>query len=424
MENLENRQIWTRLGLDLVAHDGLLSILGKAYSDIYLAQKDRPEGMKYLDFVLSEVHGLRIKELFEAKDNGRKVIGSFCIFVPEEIILAADAVSVGLCAGAEAGFEEAERFVPRNTCALIKAFIGFKMAHLCPYVESTDLIVGETTCDGKKKAYELLGQTTPVYVMEIPHMKEAADRALWRSEVVRFLAKVEALTGRQLGAEDLRRGIRLVNAKKRALQRLNRLRAADPSPISGLDALLIHQVSFYDDPVRFTAQVDALCEELERRVAEKSGLGKGKRRILVSGSPMAVPNWKLPFLVEGAGAVIVGEESCVGERNIRDLTDDSAGTRDGLIDAIVDRAMKINCACFTPNHGRLDDIVRMAGELKADGVIHYALSFCAPYTFETRKVEDRLGKEGIPLLKVETDYSMEDAGQLKTRVEAFLETLG
>src|SRR5512138_3017758 len=189
MEEMDNRQMWVRLGLDLAAHDGLLNILGKAYSDIYLAQEGRPEGMKYLDFVMSEIHGLRIKELFKDKAKGRKVIGSFCIFVPEEIILAADAVNIGLCAGAEIGFEEAERFVPRNTCALIKAFIGFKMAHLCPYVEACDLVVGETTCDGKKKAYELFGRTAPVYVMEIPHMKEAVDREMWRKEVVRFLGK-------------------------------------------------------------------------------------------------------------------------------------------------------------------------------------------------------------------------------------------
>jgi benzoyl-CoA reductase/2-hydroxyglutaryl-CoA dehydratase subunit BcrC/BadD/HgdB len=96
--------------------------------------------MEYLDFVLSEVHGLRIKEIQEAKAQGRKVIGTFCVFVPEELVLAADAVCVGLCAGAEIGKEAAEKILPRNTCALIKSFVGFKLSRLYPYIESCDLV--------------------------------------------------------------------------------------------------------------------------------------------------------------------------------------------------------------------------------------------------------------------------------------------
>jgi len=144
--------MWEKLNLDLDAHAGLLEVLGKFYGDIYLSQSGRLRGMEYLDFVLSEVHGLRIKELQDAKAAGRKIIGTFCVFVPEEIVLAAGAVQVGLCAGAEIGKESAEKVLPRNTCALIKAFVGFKLSRLCPYLESCDLVVGETTCDGKKKA--------------------------------------------------------------------------------------------------------------------------------------------------------------------------------------------------------------------------------------------------------------------------------
>ena len=183
--------MWEGLNLDLEAHEGLLSVLGKFYGDIYLSQSGRLKGMEYLDFVLSEVHGLRIKELQDAKAQGRKVVGTFCVFVPEELVLAADAIHVGLCAGAEIGKEAAEKILPRNTCALIKSFVGFKLAHLCPYIESCDLVVGETTCDGKKKAYEIFADYAPVYVMEIPQMKQACDRDLWKAEVLRFRAEIE-----------------------------------------------------------------------------------------------------------------------------------------------------------------------------------------------------------------------------------------
>jgi len=415
-------EMWEKLNLDLTAHEGLLQVLGKFYGDIYLTQEGRLKGMEYLDFVLSEVHGLRIKELQEAKAQGRKIIGTFCVFVPEELVLAADAVCVGLCAGAEIGKEAAEKILPRNTCALIKSFVGFKLSRLCPYIESCDLVVGETTCDGKKKAYEIFEEYAPVYVMEIPQMKQACDRELWKAEVRRFRERIEAIAGKEITAAKLKEAIKLVNGRRRVLQRLNQLRAKVPTPISGRDVLLINQIGFYDDPVRFTAKIGELCDELEKRVKAGEGVAPPETpRLMLSGCPMAVPNWKLPFIVESSGAVIVGEESCIGTRNIRDLVDESGKTLEEMLDALVDRYMRIDCACFTPNQERLQNIVSMARDLQVKGVIHFALNFCQPYAIEAFKVGKSLEAVGIPMLSIETDYSMEDVEQLKTRVEAFLE---
>jgi benzoyl-CoA reductase/2-hydroxyglutaryl-CoA dehydratase subunit BcrC/BadD/HgdB len=414
--------MWDKLNLDLNAHAGLLEVLGKFYGDIYLSQTGRLRGMEYLDFVLTEVHGLRIQELQEAKAQGHKVVGTFCVFVPEEIVLAADAIQVGLCAGAEAGKDAAEQVLPRNTCALIKSFVGFKLARLCPYIESCDLVVGETTCDGKKKAYEIFADYAPVHVMEIPQMKNACDRDLWKAEVLRFKDKIEELTGNTITASKLRTAMQVVNDRRKVLQRLNQLRAAVPAPISGRDVLLINQISFYDNPLRFTGQIGTLCDEIEARVALGEGVvPREMPRLMLSGCPMAVPNWKLPYLVESSGAVIVGEESCIGTRNTRDLVDESGASLEQLIDALVDRYLQIDCACFTPNTERLDHIVEMARDLQVHGVIHYGLSFCQPYAVEAFKVEKALRAAGIPMLSIETDYSLEDVGQLKTRVEAFVE---
>ena len=165
------RSMWEALGLDLDAHDALLAVLGTGYGDIFLSQKDRPEGMGYFDFVMSEVHGLRIKELLDEKAAGRKIVGSYCVFVPEEIVLAANATLVGLCSGADFAMAEVENLLPRNTCALIKSSFGFKLGKVCPYLESADMIVGENTCDGKKKAYETLnGLVDNLYVMDLPQV--------------------------------------------------------------------------------------------------------------------------------------------------------------------------------------------------------------------------------------------------------------
>jgi benzoyl-CoA reductase/2-hydroxyglutaryl-CoA dehydratase subunit BcrC/BadD/HgdB len=420
------RSMWTDLGLDLEAHDALLGVLGKAYQEIFLSQKNRPDTMGYFDFVMSEVHGLRIKELLEEKAAGRKIIGSYCVFVPEEIVLAANATLVGLCAGADFATEDVEKLLPRNTCALIKSTFGFKLGKVCPYLESADMVVGENTCDGKKKAYETFADLVDnLYVMDLPQVKSDNGRDLLKAEYVRFKQAVEALTGVAITPSSLQEAIGTVNAKRAAIHRLSLLRKADPAPISGLDALLANQVFFYDNPARFTSSVNKICDELEQRIRDKQGAFSEKTpRILVSGCPQAVPNWKLPAIVESAGAVIVGEESCIGERGTRNLTRESGETVEEMLEAIVDRYFQVDCAIFTPNADRLDHIKEMVATYKADGVIHYGLQFCQPYLMEAIPVEKALEEAQIPCLRIETDYSMEDVGQLKTRVEAFVEQLG
>jgi len=417
--------MWENLGLDLSAHDALLEALGKSYRDIYLAQKHRPQGMGYFDFVMSEVYGLRIKELIDEKAAGRKVIGSFCVFVPEEIVRSAGATLVGLCTGADFATDEAENFLPHNTCSLIKSAFGFKLGKVCPYIESADMIVGENTCDGKKKSYEVLNDLVPnLYVMDLPQMKSDEGRALLKAEYLRFKEAVEKLTGITIDAARLKKGIEIVNNKRKAIYRLLSLRKVDPAPISGLDALLANQVFFYDDPTRFTLSVNKICDELEQRIEKKQGVfPENTPRILISGCPMAVPNWKLPWIIETSGAVIVGEESCVGERSTRNLTHDSASTVDELMEAIVDRYFKVDCAIFTPNPDRLNHIEEMVETYKADGIIHYGLQFCQPYLMESMPVEKALEAKNIPTLRIDTDYSTEDMGQLKTRVKAFVELI-
>jgi benzoyl-CoA reductase/2-hydroxyglutaryl-CoA dehydratase subunit BcrC/BadD/HgdB len=417
--------MWKDLGLDLEAHDALLEVLGSGYNDIYMSQNDRPEGMGYFDFVMSEVHGLRIKELMDEKAAGRKIVGSYCVFVPEEIVLAANATLVGLCSGADFATEEVEKLLPRNTCALIKSSFGFKLGKVCPFLECADMIVGENTCDGKKKSYEILNDmVSQLYVMDLPQVKSPEGRNVLKSEFHRFKVAMENLTGVPIDKDRLKQSIDIVNNKRKAIHRLSSLRKANPIPISGLDALLANQVYFYDNPARFTESVNKLCDELEKRVKNKTTpFPESTPRILISGCPMAVPNWKLPWIVETSGAVIVGEESCVGERGTRNLVDSSGNTLDELMEAIVDRYFDIDCAVFTPNSDRLDHIMEMADSYKADGVIQYGLQFCQPYTIESTRVEKKLQGQKIPTLRIETDYSQTDVGQLKTRVEAFIEML-
>ena len=419
----DNRQMWKELGIDLEQHDVLLNALLPVYQEIYLSQQNRPDSMGFYDFVVGDIHGIRVKELREHAKNGGKVVATYCVFVPEELVWAAGGVPVGLCAGTQFSVPLAEEILPRNTCALIKSSFGFKLGRTCPYVQASHLIVGETTCDGKKKMFELLAEYQPVYVMEVPNKKTPQSRELWHQEVISFKEVIEKLTGNKITAEKLGEAIDLVNQRRRALQRLYNLRKVKPVPISGKDALLVTQVSFYDDVRRCTQQVNTLCDELDKRVSKGEGIAPANApRILISGSPMAIPNWKLHHILETTGAVVVCEESCTGTRFFTELVKPETSL-DAQIKSIADRYMNIHCACFTPNNERLDDIVNLAREYQVDGVIHYNLQFCHTYANEAVRVERRLEEAGIPLLRIETDYSDEDTGQLKTRIEAFLEMI-
>lgn len=421
----EYRTMWQALGINMKRHDALLAALPAIYQQVYLSQQGRPQAMGFYDFVVSEIHGLRVKELVEHKAKGGRVIGTFCVYVPEEIIVAAGGICVGLCGGADFSIPTAEQILPRNLCALIKSAFGFKLGAICPYFQAADLIVGETTCDGKKKTWEILDEYIPTYVMDLPNSRTPADRQLWIGELKRFMSKVEEVTGHTVTSEKLAQAIRLIDGKRAALARLFELRKARPSPISGLDALLVVQISFYDDPARFTQKTNELCDEIEARVKAGQGVApENAKRILYAGTPMPIPFWTIPSIIESTGAVVVAEESCTGSRLLAGgQTASATDGLDGQLAAIADRQLQTNCACFTPNDARIEDILRMVKEYEADGVIHFSLSFCQPYNLEGVRVQQALQKVGVPVLLLEGDYSAEQATQLKTRIEAFIETL-
>ncbi|WP_069651105.1 double-cubane-cluster-containing anaerobic reductase [Caloranaerobacter ferrireducens] len=417
------RELWESLGMDLEKHDQLCAVLPEFYGDIYLSQENRPEGMNYYNFVVSEIHGLRVQELAEHRKKGGKVFGSFCIFVPDELIVAAGAIGVGLCGGSDFWIPDGEKVLPRNICPLIKASVGAKLSGTCPYFQSADILVGETTCDGKKKAWEILGEYTPIHVMDLPQMKREKDKIHWGVELKIFKDLVEKMTGNEITEEKLKEAIKLINEKRRVLQRLYNTRKNKTLPISGKDALLITQIAFYDDPKRFIEKTSELCEELEDRIEKGIGVfEEDTPRILVTGTPMAIPNWKLHHIIETSGGAVVCEETCTGIRYFENLVEE-AGNIEKQIEAIADRYLSINCACFTPNEGRIEDIIRLYKEYKADGVVYYSLPFCHTYAIEYKKIKDALDKEGIPIIMVESDYSLQDIGQIKTRLEAFFEMI-
>lgn len=419
------RKMWEGLGMDLEKHDQLCDVLPQAFGDVFLSQEDRPEGMDYFNFVISEIHGIRPHELIKAQEEGKKIFGTFCVYVPDEIIFAAGAIATGLCGGSQFWVPGGEKVLPTNTCPLIKASVGARLDKTCPFFRIADMYIGETTCDGKKKAWEILKEDVPVHVMDLPQMKREKDIKAWAEEIKDLKDIVEEFTGNKITKENLDESIKLINNKRKVLNRLYNCRKADNPPISGRDALVVSQIAFYDDPTRFTEMTNKLCDELEQRIKDGIGIAKkGEKRILLTGTPLAVPNWKLHNIIETSGGVVVCEEMCTGTRYFENLVEEDKTTVDEQIEAIANRYMGINCACFTPNNRRIDDIIRLAKEYKVDGVIDVNLKFCSVYDIEGYTVERALKEANIPVMGIETDYTDNDAGQLRTRIGAFIEMIG
>lgn len=422
----DNREMWQSLGMDLETHDQLCAVLPTAFGDVYLSQENRPAGMAFYDFVVSDIHGIRPAELIELQKQGGKVFGTFCVYVPDEVVVACGGAVTGLCGGSQFWVPDGEKVLPSDMCPLVKASLGAHFGKTCPYFSVADMYVGETTCDGKKKAYEILGADKSTYVMDVPQMKRAKDIDKWADEIADFAKMVEGFTGNELTAENLAAAIKLTNEKRRALARVfDATKAENCIPISGKDRLLMTQIAFFDDPARCAQKANELADELEQRIADGvSVFPEGTKRILITGTPMAIPNWKLHHIIETSGAAVVCEEMCTGTRYFEHLVDETQTTLEGQFHALSERYMKNNCACFTPNEGRIDDIVRLAREYHVDGVIDANLKFCTLYDTEKSAVAKALEAEDIPCLGLETDYTDNDAEQLRTRIEAFVEMLG
>ncbi|UPU36172.1 2-hydroxyacyl-CoA dehydratase family protein [Geomonas paludis] len=417
-------ELWEELGMDVARFSGMPPMLTNAYKNIFLSQHNRPERMSYFDDMVANIHTGRIREIYDAKKGGKPVIGTFCVYVPEELVVAAGGICIGLCGGAQGSIADAEKILPRNICPMVKSAFGFKVGKICPYFQVVDLVYGETTCDAKKKTWELLDRYVPTHVMEIPQMKRERDKWLWLDEVKDFKSAVERITDTVADFDAVAAGIKTINAKRFALQRLNALRHHNPSPISGRDMLLIEQIAFYDEPVRFAQKVHALCDELEQRIGNGVSVAPASTpRVMVSGTPMALPNWKLHFIIESAGAIVVNEESCIGTRYYKDLIDEGSTDLEQQLERLTERYMKIDCSCFTPNDDRIAQVLKEYEASGAEGIIDYCLQFCHTYNIEAVKLREACEARGIPFMSIETDYAPDDVGQLQTRVEAFLEQI-
>ena len=374
----------------------------------------------FLDY--SETRRNGFLKVMELKENGGRIAGVFCTFTPLEMLDAAGFVPVSLCGMSEETVPEGEKHLPKNLCPLIKSSFGFIASEKCPYAFFADLIVGETTCDGKKKMYELVSDYKKTYILHLPQGDAPYALDMWHKELIRFKDYLESEFHCMITDEGLRQAIRMRNAERTEKRRLLELNKSVPAVSFGKEIYsTIDATGFLFNGEERIEKIRGLCEKLAAEYKEKgSPVPLEAKRILVTGCPIGGVLDKTVGAVERSGGVVVAFENCAGVKACLNLVDEAA---EDPVRAIAERYLKIGCAVMTPNSGRMGNLRDMISEFKVDGVIDISLHACTPYLIEDSLVSRLCKEAGRPCLSVETDYSKSDAEQLRTRIEAFMEML-
>ena len=357
----------------------------------------------------------------------KKVIGTYCMMVPQELIYAAGAENVKLCSGSFTGFSIGEDITPRDACPLVKAVAGMQeIGKLTPYSDC-DLMVVPVTCDCKKKLASMLAETTPVHVMQVPSIRQSDELLeLYVEELYRFLPVLENVTGNRITYDSLIAGVDAVGAAQAEMSRFLRLRRSSKTMlIRGTHTMAVMNALSLMPIDDWTAALKQLNDELEDRLHQEFAITRKKLpRILLTGSPVVFPNIKLPLLIEETGGALVADETCMGERFLYDPLAVWDRSFDGYMRAMATRSIRpCTCPTFFDSSTRIYRLKQMIKDNQAEGVVYHVLRGCLVYDFEYQLIEEEMGKLGIPIIRVETDYNEEDIEQLRIRIEAFVELI-
>jgi benzoyl-CoA reductase/2-hydroxyglutaryl-CoA dehydratase subunit BcrC/BadD/HgdB len=352
-----------------------------------------------------------------AKAAGRPVVGILCEYTPREVIMAAGAVPVCLCGGSVEMIAPAERDLPANLCPLIKSTYGFHVERANPFLEMADLVVAETTCDGKKKMYELMAESRRMHVLELtqkPDDRGAFDH--WLGELKHLRAELERRFRVRITDAKLRKAIAAMNRERTLRRALAALMKADAPVLTGRELLdLKSSISCIPEDL-------AAYEAALRLLPERGPTSGGPRvRVLMTGVPMVHGAERVLEIVERAGGLVVAMENCTGLKPILEDVDEKAGDP---LRAVAEKYFHLPCSVMTPNDRRLDVLRDLAKEYRVQCVIDLVWQACLTYDVESRRVK-RLAEEELkmPYLRIETDYSPSDSARIAVRVEALLETV-
>ena len=358
----------------------------------------------------------------EAKNHCKKVVGQYCLYTPSEIAVAAGTIPVSLCGTRNDSISAAEEMLPRALCPLIKSSFGFALQESCPYLVASDVVVADTTCDGKKKMYELLSEYKPVFLLQLPQVQNEDALAYWRHQFELLIAFLEKEFQLSITEETLRGAIKLMNRERLALKAVMDLAKRKPSPITGMEMLEVaFKTSFFPDKEKGIAMMMELAEEIAKKAdAGEKCFSADTPRILLTGVPTGMGSHKVIRLIEECGGNVVCLDNCTGYKKVRIMM---AETGD-LLTEMAKRYLDIPCAVMSPNPRRYETIKELAADFSANAIVDLTWQGCQTYAVESWSLKKFVQNElRLPFLQIETDYSETDTEQVKVRIEAFIEML-
>ncbi len=358
------------------------------------------------------------------KEKGSPIAGIYCGYAPIELIQAMGIVPAVLCAFSEAPIASAETVLPANLCPLIKSSYGFILEGTCPFFAMSEAVIAETTCDGKKKMFELAAEVKPMHVMDLPQLADEPEALENWTVMIRKLQRfLEDAFHRKASNQDIENAIKESNRKNRMMRKFFDFAALHPPVINWQE---MYDVGFLALPA--TAEdMDTILESvlttLENRVAQGMHYGTpSSPRVLVTGCPVGGDALKIFKIIETCGGRVVAPDACTGAKAFMGEIEENTSDP---VKAMAKRYLEIPCACMTPNQLRLSTLSDTIQKFKPDAVVDFILTACHSYNVESYKIGTHVTeKHGLPFLKVETGYSDNDDGQIQTRVQALLEMTG
>ncbi len=366
----------------------------------------------------------RASQLEAAKQKGIKIIGYFPgNFVPEEIIYASGAIPLCLSHGGnEKPAAAALSTVPQVICPFARAQIGERLLKNNPYYNMIDMLVAPISCQHLKKVaeiWEYQGELE-VFKLGIPQQYGNAFEVEYFADRLRALKnRLQQLTGNEISNDKLSKAIVLYNRIRALLREISLMRRASPPPISALDFVKLNHTAAYTDPVILA---DALYSIYQTLKAQQPLKESSAPRILLMGPNISNGDYTILDLVQKAGGEIVIEEICEGIKYYWKDIENSGDLLQSLARGYL--VEKVPCAFLRNSAGkRLDFALQLIRDFKVSGIIWYELLCCETYDSEAYYFAHKMGEYDIPVLILESDYGAAATGQLKTRIEAFIEIL-
>jgi benzoyl-CoA reductase subunit C len=357
----------------------------------------------------------KTKAILEHKAQGKKVFGWLCTYVPEEVIHAAGALPIRITGyNQEMELEDGNAYLYINNCSFSRSCLQLGLRKEYDFLDG---VVAGSTCDGARRLFDLWRYyLKPDFFQMLTVPRKSHERAheLYYSQVEDFKKHLEEYLGLKITDAALLNSIKVMNESRSLLKELYSLRALDEPLITGQETMEVLNGSFRMHKEQFNDYLRELIADLK-----KSAVGhKPKARLMLIGSVMTNPEFMKS--IEELGVIVVTDELCTSTRYWSDPVV-LEGARNPLY-AISHRYLSnFPCARMHPSTERFDRIVKLAREARVDGIISETIRYCVPYAHDIPLLSDRLKSEQIPLLTLDVEYGTSGSGQIRTRVQAFLE---